>query len=162
MNTEKLIKAIQILVEQEVKRQLPIMLKEMVNKSATTSIVEKTNKVEKIKVPSIAKAILGERNHKPVDEVRYSKNPILNQVLNETRISGGYMGSPNESGYEEYPTMSNPMGSMTTSNSTESIKASIAQKMGYGDLAPGLGVVTGNNALDKAFNRNYSELVKRF
>jgi hypothetical protein len=35
--------------------------------------------------------------------------------------------------------------------------------MGNGGAQPGgLGVQTGNEALDKALNRNYSELVKRF
>jgi hypothetical protein len=43
----------------------------------------------------------------------------------------------------------------------------MAEKMGYGDLAKGpqptgLGVQTGVPELDKALNRDYSELVKRF
>jgi len=161
MNTDKLFKAIQILVEQEVKRQLPIVLKEMVSKSNVSAIVETSNKTEKIKTPSIAKAILGKTKSKPIDEVRYTKNPILNQVLNETRISGGYVGAPEDTGYDEYPTMNNPMRNMNPS-SVESTKASIAEKMGYGDMTAGLGVATGNNALDKALNRDYRELVKRF
>ena len=40
----------------------------------------------------------------------------------------------------------------------------IAAKMGYGDMMggqrQGLGIQTGNPALDKAFNRDYSQLVK--
>ena len=42
-------------------------------------------------------------------------------------------------------------------------RASIAEKMGYGDFGTskhGLGVQTGNQALDKAFNRDYSQLIK--
>lgn len=162
MNTDKLFKVIQALVEQEVKRQLPIVLKEMVGNLDKQPIVEKTNKVEKVRTPSIAKAILGETKSKPKEMVQYTKNPVLNDILNETRISGGYMGAPAETGFEEYPTMNNPMRNMNPSNSKESIRASIAEKMGYGDMTPGLGVKTGNDALDKAFNRNYSELVKRF
>jgi hypothetical protein len=48
------------------------------------------------------------------------------------------------------------------------LRAEMAAKMGYGDMGNGgaqpggLGVQTGNEALDKALNRNYSELVKRF
>jgi hypothetical protein len=57
--------------------------------------------------------------------------------------------------------MNNPMRNMNPS-SVESTKASIAEKMGYGDMTAGLGVATGNNALDKALNRDYRELVKRF
>jgi len=40
-------------------------------------------------------------------------------------------------------------------------------ELGYGEFAgggqrTGLGVQTGNESLDKALNRDYSELVKRF
>jgi len=47
-------------------------------------------------------------------------------------------------------------------------RTAIAEKMGYGDFAgggpqkTGLGVQTGVAELDKALNRDYSELVKRF
>ena len=49
-------------------------------------------------------------------------------------------------------------------------RASLAAKMGYGDMAmnygdgpkPGLGANTGHDHLDKALNRDYTELVKRF
>jgi hypothetical protein len=46
-------------------------------------------------------------------------------------------------------------------------RTAIAEKMGYGDLAKGpsptgLGVNTGVAEIDKALNRDYSELVKRF
>jgi hypothetical protein len=47
------------------------------------------------------------------------------------------------------------------------LRAQMAAQMGYGDFSMGaqkggLGVQTGNDALDKALNRDYSELVKRF
>jgi hypothetical protein len=43
----------------------------------------------------------------------------------------------------------------------------LAEKMGYGDMTKGpqptgLGVNTGVAEIDKALNRDYSELVKRF
>ena len=46
-------------------------------------------------------------------------------------------------------------------------RTAVADKMGYGDFtrgaqSTGLGVQTGNEALDKALNRDYSALVKRF
>jgi hypothetical protein len=54
----------------------------------------------------------------------------------------------------------------STSNGMDinSVRSQMASKMGYGDMntGGGLGVKTGNEALDKALNRNYSELVKRF
>jgi hypothetical protein len=44
------------------------------------------------------------------------------------------------------------------------IRQQMAAKMGYGDMATGggLGVQTGVSHLDKALNRDYSQLVKRF
>ena len=46
------------------------------------------------------------------------------------------------------------------------LRAQMAAKMGYESFGTqprtGLGVQTGNEALDNAFNRDYSELVKRF
>ena len=49
----------------------------------------------------------------------------------------------------------------------DGLRAQMAAQMGYGDFSSGpqkggLGVQTGNDALDKALNRDYSELVKRF
>jgi hypothetical protein len=55
--------------------------------------------------------------------------------------------------------------SVTSPNADmSSMRSQMAAKMGYGDMntGGGLGVKTGNEALDKALNRNYSELVKRF
>jgi hypothetical protein len=155
MNTDKLIEAIQILVEQEVKRQLQMLTgnKPVVNKKTTT---ESVNKGNKIKTPSIAKAILGEE--KRVEEVQYTKDPVLNKILNETRksmngksgLNEGYPGMPPiEEQFAEYKTMSTNINPTAPNPFTQPSRA-------------GLGVKTGNDALDKALNRNYSELVKRF
>lgn len=170
MNTDKLLKAIQILVEQEVKKQLPKIVNEVLqSKQSKNQISEKVKSkfIQKgIKTPSMAKAILGEEHQttKSQKEVQYTKNPMINQILNETRNTSYYPGAPIESGYEEWPTMKNPMANMNPTSNIDSIRASMAEKMGYGDMVSGggLGVKTGNDALDKALNRDYSELVKRF
>jgi hypothetical protein len=158
MNTDKLIEAIQILVEQEVKRQLEIITgkKSVVSKKITT---ESVGNAKKTKTPSIAKAILGnEKKVEKLDEVVYTKNPILNKILNDTKqsmgsksgLNEGYPGMPPiEEQFAEYKTMSTNINPIAPNPFTQSNRA-------------GLGVQTGNEALDKALNRNYSELVKRF
>jgi hypothetical protein len=110
----------------------------------------------------MAKAILGDEpiqesvQTKTVPTKQYSKNPIINQILNETR--GGI--PQGDGGFRTMNFGQADMGSIVG-------KSAIAEKMGYGDLAKGpsptgLGVNTGVAELDKAFNRDYSELVKRF
>jgi len=127
MNTDKLLQAIQILVKEELKQQLPTLIKEAVRSEMKKVLAEQ--KQPKNTGLSMAKAILGEEKPKMVEtkEKEFSKNPMINQILNETRTA----------------------------------------KMGYGEFAggaqkSGLGVQTGVAELDKAFNRDYSELVKRF
>lgn len=169
MNTDKLLEAIQILVREEVKKQLPKIVSEVLQSQRKKQIVEKVKSKKSGRVastPSMAKAILGEEyqtpNQKPQKEVQYTKNPMINQILNETRNTSAYPEATN--GFEEWPTMNNPMANMNPASNLESIRASMAEKMGYGDMSgnTGLGVKTGNEVLDKAFNRDYSELVKRF
>ena len=165
MDTDKLLKAIQILVEAEVKKQLPKIVAEVVGSTQKRRMVETTKETPTTTVkksPSIAKAILGENKVSKANDVQYTKNPVLNQILNETKNTSAYPGAT--SGYEEWPTMNNPIANVNPTNNVESMRASMASKMGYGDMntGGGLGVKTGNEALDKALNRNYSELVKRF
>jgi hypothetical protein len=165
MDTDKLLKAIQILVEAEVKKQLPKIVAEVVGSTQKRRMVETTKETLTTnvkKAPSIAKAILGETKVSKANDVQYTKNPVLNQILNETKNTSEYPGA--SSGYEEWPTMNNPIANVNPTNNVESMRASMASKMGYGDIntGGGLGVKTGNDVLDKAFNRDYSELVKRF
>lgn len=168
MNTDKLIEAIQILVREEVKKQLPIIVTEILQSKKKPQVVELGTPKSKSKVyrPSMAKAILGEDYQTPKKsqqkQVQYSKNPMINEILNETKRSPSNSGEP--TGYEEWPTMNNPMMNMSPTNSVDGMRTSMAEKMGYGEFASGvgLGVQTGNTALDKALNRNYSDLVKLF
>lgn len=170
MNTDKLIEAIQMLIESEVKKQLKEVIAE-IKSSKKQLTTEKKSTPSKGKSLSISKAILGEDvNEKEITkntsqkEVVYTKNPVLNKILNETKksLNEGYPGMPTkESQYEEYPTMKTPTLN-PSKESSESIRMKMAQKMGYSDMTPGLGVNTGNEAVDKALNRDYRELVKRF
>ena len=163
MNTGKLLEAIQILIKEELKEQLPALIKEGV-KAEMKKMLSETKVAAKpqSKGISMAKAILGDEpiqesvQTKTVPTKQYSKNPIINQILNETR--GGI--PQGDGGFRTMNFGQADMGSIVG-------KSAIAEKMGYGDLAKGpsptgLGVNTGVAEIDKALNRDYSELVKRF
>ena len=164
MDTDKLLKAIQILIKEELKEQLPALIKETVRAEVKKLIAEgkQTAKPQPIGL-SMAKAILGDEPIKesvqPKQEVstkQYSKNPMINQILNETRG-----GIPQGDG--GFRTMNFGQGDMSSLVGG----TALAEKMGYGEMAKGpqptgLGVNTGVAEIDKALNRDYSELVKRF
>ena len=164
MDMDKLLEAIQILVKEELKEQLPALIKEGV-KAEMKKMLSETKVAQKpqSKGISMAKAILEDE---PIQESvqakqtaqvkQYSKNPMINQILNETRG-----GIPQGDG--GFRTMNFGQGDMSSLVGG----TAIAEKMGYGDLAKGpsptgLGVNTGVPEIDKALNRDYSELVKRF
>ena len=159
MDMDKLLEAIQILVKEELKEQLPALIKEGV-KAEMKKILSETKVAPKpvSKSISMAKAILGDE---PIQESvaptkQYSKNPMINQILNETR--GGI--PQGDGGFRTMNFGQGDMGSIVG-------KTALAEKMGYGEMAKGpqptgLGVNTGVAEIDKALNRDYSELVKRF
>ena len=165
MNTDKLLKAIQILIKEELKQQLPALIKEGVKAEMKKVLAEENIKLQPKKESegfSMAKAILGDDTIKEsvetkvVETKQFSKNPMINQILNETR--GGIPQS--DGGFRTMNFGQGDMGSVVG-------RTAVADKMGYGDLArgpqpSGLGVQTGVPELDKALNRDYSELVKRF
>jgi hypothetical protein len=163
MNTDKLLKAIQILIKEELKEQLPALIKEGVKAEMKKMLAEgKQPAKPKTTGLSMAKAMLDDElieesvSTQVVPQKQFSKNPIINQILNETR--GGI--PQGDGGFRTMNFGQGDMGSIVG-------KTAIAEKMGYGDLAKGpsptgLGVNTGVAELDKAFNRDYSELVKRF
>ncbi len=156
MDTEKLLKAIQILIKEELKQQLPSLIKETVKTEMKKVLAEQ--KQPKNTGLSMAKAILGEETTKVVQPKpkEFSKNPMINQILNETRTAVS-----NDGGFRTMSFGQGDMGSIVG-------RTAMAEKMGYGDFAgggaqkSGLGVQTGVPELDKALNRDYSELVKRF
>jgi hypothetical protein len=156
MNTDKLLKAIQILVQEEVKQQLPALIKEGVKAEMKKMMAEGKIVKPKSEGLSMAKAILGDDEpKKQIKQESFSKNPMINQILNETRAAVS-----NDGGFRTMSFGQGDMGSIVG-------RTAIAEKMGYGEFASepqksGLGVQTGVVELDKAFNRDYSELVKRF
>ena len=156
MNTDKLLQAIQILVKEEIKQQLPTLIKEAVRSEMKKVLAEQ--KQPKNTGLSMTKAILGEETPKAVEskEKEFSKNPMINQILNETAMAP----VSDDGGFRTMNFGQGDMGSVVG-------RTAVAEKMGYGDLArgpqpSGLGVQTGVPELDKALNRDYSELVKRF
>jgi len=164
MDTDKLLKAIQILIKEELKEQLPALIKETVKAEMKKLIAEGKQTAVKPKNTglSMAKAMLDDEpiiesvTSKVVATKQFSKNPMINQILNETAMTP----STGDGGFRTMNFGQADMGSIVG-------RTAIAEKMGYGDLAKGpspsgLGVNTGVPELDKALNRDYSELVKRF
>jgi hypothetical protein len=162
MDTDKLLKAIQILIKEELKEQLPALIKEGVKAEMKKMLAEgKQPAKPKTTGLSMAKAMMEDESMEESVQMnasakQFSKNPMINQILNETAMA------PKSSG-DGYRTMSFGQGDMGSIVG----RTAIAEKMGYGDLAKGpsptgLGVNTGVPELDKALNRDYSELVKRF
>jgi hypothetical protein len=163
MNTDKLLKAIQILIKEELKEQLPALIKESVQKEVKRLLSEGKQPVQpKNTGLSMAKAMMEDEpiqesvQQKHAPHKQFSKNPIINQILNETAMAP----ATGDGGFRTMNFGQGNMGSIVG-------RTAIAEKMGYGDLAKGpsptgLGVQTGVPELDKALNRDYSELVKRF
>tara|TARA_B110000503_G_scaffold11730_1_gene15838 strand:- start:3100 stop:3702 length:603 start_codon:yes stop_codon:yes gene_type:complete len=186
MNTDKLLKAIQIIVESEIKTVLPKLVKAGVKAEMAKLLKENKQLREALRPtkkvvptqPTFMDEAITEAAHptqlstEPIQEQRLlSKNPILNQILNQTQPLSlsentsksvldkmpAYAGAPTEVSDStlEYGTQS-----------THTLGAqSIADKMGYGDMQPagkkqGLGVSTGLAGLDRVLNRDNSELIK--
>jgi hypothetical protein len=164
MDTDKLLKAIQILIKEELKEQLPALIKESVKAEVKRLLSEGKQPASKKESTgiSMAKAILGDG---PIQESiaqnvtpqkQFSKNPMINQILNETK--GGI--PQGDGGFRTMNFGQGDMGSIAG-------RTAVADKMGYGEMVKGpqptgLGVNTGVAEIDKALNRDYSELVKRF
>jgi hypothetical protein len=163
MNTDKLLKAIQILIKEELKEQLPALIKESVQKEVKRLLSEGKQPVQpKPTGLSMARAMMEDEpvmesiQQNVVPTKQFSKNPMINQILNETQ--GGI--PQGDTGFRTMNFGQGDMGSIVGGTA-------LAEKMGYGDMAKGpspsgLGVNTGVPELDKALNRDYSELVKRF
>ena len=162
MNTDKLLKAIQILIKEELKEQLPQLIKETVRAEVKKLIAEGKQPAKSQPIGlSMAKAILEDDDvlesvKEKVEQKKFSKNPMINQILNETR--GGI--PQGDGGFRTMNFGQGDMGSIAG-------RTAVADKMGYGDMTKGpsptgLGVNTGVAEIDKALNRDYSELVKRF
>jgi hypothetical protein len=166
MDTNKLLKAIQILIKEELKESLPTLVREAV-RVETAKLLKENKNLKKQLVNNQPKSTfmdmdLNENNTTNVSVHKtYTKNPILNEILNQTKPLS--QSITNESVLDKTINFKQNGAQL----GRDGLRAQMAAQMGYGDFSTGaqqggLGVVTGNDALDKAFNRDYSELVKRF
>ena len=141
MNSDKLVKAIQILIKEELKQFLPKLIKETVKKEVNKTINELMQPEAK---PKVEKSFLDEDVISETPTKTLSKNPILNEVLAQTQP----FSSKQRSDDGGFRTMSFDQSDVHTLG-----RRSIEEK-------GGLGVETGNPSLDKALNRDYSGLMK--
>ena len=107
--SNKLVSLIKELVRQEVKKELT----EIFIKEGIKSVTENISKNDVVEV-------LPKRKPKSKKQVTYTKNPVLNDILNETANAG-------TDEYEEYPTMTGK-----TFDSTR-----MAEAIGYGNMTMG-------------------------
>jgi hypothetical protein len=143
MDTNKLFKAIQIIVQEEVKKEISL-IKEEIRKE----VLAEVKKSQPIKQQSSLKSLV-EESADPFDlankilsrdreEKKYTNNPLLNQVLNETAIRPNFSRTDGE-----YGTITPEM-------------------IGYGNPQMGMqpqydnspAISTGNDILDKAIARS--------
>ncbi len=207
MDSKKLAQLIKLVVEQEIKKQLPQMIKEEVSKllnETTKPTPKKKDILEDVDPFELANQLLDKERVQPKIQKesvqpkqpirQFSKNPTINDILNQTKpfssaqraeggVGGGssildnFQSEPINEGYTNShipnymdaepdidETISYSGGAM---GGIQSMRAQMAEKMGYGDMnvggnKGGLGVSTGLAGLDRILNRDNSELVKRF
>ena len=190
MDSKKLAKVIKVIVEHELRKQLPA-LKSLIKEEVTKELL-KTNKIPTKKIVketidpfSLANSMLdSDRLLEHADEVdtiqtrKLSKNPMLNEILNQTKPFND-RGTPSaldqygaaEPLNEHYSDMDKTISldSNGAAGGIDVVRAQMAAKMGYGDMNTsrnsgkyGLGVTTGLTGLDRILNRDNSELVKKF
>jgi len=174
MSTNKLAQVIRKMVREEVRKEVRQVLNE-----------RKAPKSTKSEFKSGLKHALGlqdlteRRARAPKKVTQYTKNAMLNSILNETagELADGNAARLTEQSVE-YPTMGDQ--AYTSTNAGTFDRKSLAAKMGYGDVAqnstPSIQemVPTRNTSggrathqevdpsVAKALTRDYSELVKQF
>jgi hypothetical protein len=186
MDSKKLAKIIKLIVEHELKRQLPAITS-LIKEEVTRELL-KTNKistkkiVEEIDPFALASSMLEKSRSEEHREViheeetvhmkRLSKNPMLNDILNHTkpfREGPSLNENINYNDQEEWPTMG--FNDNIAPGGVEGMKAQMSAKLGHGGNntvppinAPkgGLGVTTGLPYLDRVLNRDNSTLVAKF
>ena len=192
MNNKQLIKVIKTLVEVETAKQqerflsktFPKILEEEVNKRLaevkggvvsvpSTQVAELINEVDPFEQAELA---LEEQRQAP--KKQFTKNAIINEVLNNTKPFTKAQRSTTPGGgtsvLDKFQQPVNESMDKTVSFTSQGagagidgMKAQMAQKMGYGEVRQqpnktGLGVQTGLPGLDRILNRDNSELVKKF
>ena len=148
MDTNKLFKAIQIIVQEEVKKEISL-IKEQIRKEVLAEVKQS----QPVKQQSSLKSLV-EESADPFDlankilsrdreDKQYSSNPLLNQVLNETMVRPNFSRTDGEYGTltPEMIGYGNPQMGMQPQYSNPS--------------AP---ISTGNDILDKAIARSAAVL----
>jgi hypothetical protein len=153
MDTNKLFKAIQIIVQEEVKKEISLIKeeirKEVLAEVKRTQPVKQQSSLKSLVEESadpfdLANKILSKDRESQPEQKTYTKNSMLNQVLNETAMAGI---RPN------YSMDDGGWGTLTP------------EMIGYGDpqmgyqpnnqyAAPSAPISTGNDILDKAIARS--------
>jgi hypothetical protein len=153
MDTNKLFKAIQIIVQEEVKKEISLIKeeirKEVLAEVKRTQPVKQQSSLKSLVEESadpfdLANKILSRDRESQPEQKTYTKNSMLNQVLNETAMAGI---RPN------YSMDDGGWGTLTP------------EMVGYGDpqmgyqptnqyAAPSAPISTGNDILDKAIARS--------
>ena len=142
MDTNKLFKAIQIIVKEEVKKETAL-IKEQVRKEILAEMKKTPIQrplAEKKQDPfERALSMLDENRHE--EEKVYTKNPMLNQILNETSIRPNFSRTDGEYGTitPEMIGYGNPQ---------------MGYQGGFEESVPS----TGNDILDKAIARSAAVL----
>jgi hypothetical protein len=201
MNNKQLIKVVKTLVEAEVaKRQehflsktFPKILEESVKKVLSESKVKTKKNIQPIQESDPFKKAEEALNEQRVatPQKSFTKNEILNKVLNETtpfsKEQRAGTGRGTKSVLDSLPQQqvnenthipsymdAEPDIDQTVNMDTSlgaggpaALRAQMAQKMGYQPMGTnpsktGLGVQTGLPGLDRILNRDNSELVKKF
>ena len=180
MDTDKLVKAIQTIVKEEINESLPKLVRAGVKKEMGK--VQKENKQLREVIKEIKREINrgGGQSSNNLDEFNQThhldnnvnnqpkseeltKNKSINEILANTQPLSEYEKNKGNGGDSDFRTMK------FDTKSTDTLgQKSIADKMGYGDMKPqgnqgnsqGLGAKTGVPGLDKVLNRDNSELVK--
>jgi hypothetical protein len=169
------------ILEEEVNNKFAKLLKETKIKTPT--------QVKEVDPFALAESVLRKDRQQvqTKQSKEFTKNPVLNEILNQTQpfssqqragLGGGtsildtyqqpiqeaasYVPSYMDAEPDIDETMN--FSSINSQPGVDVIRQQMAAKMGYGDMntGGGLGVQTGVSHLDKALNRDYSQLVKRF
>ena len=193
MDTKQLVKVIKVIVEAEVaKRQeqflsktFPKILEEEVSRRMKSLLEEKggvvasSTQIVEDEVDPFLVAEQALQQERTTPQKTYTKNPVLNEVLNNTQP---FTAQQRKGGVEQKSVLDSfqqpvneTMDRTVTFNQqgagagVEGMRASMAAQMGYGNMNPsggvkktGLGVKTGLPGLDRILNRDNSELVKKF
>lgn len=192
MNNKQLIKVIRTLVEVETAKQQEHFLSKTFPKILAEEVSRRLKEVKGGVAPPSTQVVtegidpfeqveLALEQERATPKKQFTKNAILNEVLNKTtpftkaqRSSGPVGGKsvldnlpPQEQPIQESMDKTVTFNSQGAQGGTDVMRAQMAQKMGYGDVSrgpskQGLGVKTGLAGLDKILNRDNSDLVKKF